>query len=483
MSNIRYLEIDSSYRNREMYPEPGDFVIPISQSSTKNILQSNNSISSSAPQLIWNPDDYVNNGSSGSTYPNPSNNLSHFIVKYPINTMIKTTDYYNGTNIQVATSTGMSTNYPNITSWDFLSSDGTNDYFIINLNEKLTPNSSPAVFDLETTVRSVKFHQLTDMLALAIFIPNGVPGDNYYTDYIIYNQDINAWSPIISYNAKTRIAGLDISYGNLFLWNTSHTLVLRKDYPKETGTLASIINPTNVEFPPTSSNIPGKYDGSFIRFTSPLNKNKIFKISNYVGVYIPPPPPPPPPVDYTATLKYISGSEDGTNVLNTSDLVRTYEILEYTRDNEVPFVYTGSTVSQQEMVCYEIELVDLVLPNLVLVNGGRSAFYPFVYVELQNVSASGAGLTNIIYSNNPNSTRKLFRCPIDDLQSNLISPFIKIDSDGTRQTIKFKPNDNLHFAVYLPNGKLFKTLIQDTFSPDYPNPFVQISALFSIKRL
>ena len=223
--------------------------------------------------------------------------------------------------------------------------------------------------------------------------------------------------------------------------------------------------------PNTSSNIPGKYDGSFIRFTSLANNNKIFKITNYTGE-----------PNYTATLKYISGSEDGTNVLALDTYVP-YEILEYTRDNEVPFVYTGSTVSQQQMVCYEIELVDLVLPNLVLVNGGRIAFYPFVYVELQNVSASGAGLTNIIYSNNPNSIRKLFRCPIDDMQSSLISPFIKIDSDGTRQTIKFKPNDNLHFAVYLPNGKLFKTLIQERYSPEYPNPFVQISALFSIKRL
>ena len=69
------------------------------------------------------------------------------------------------------------------------------------------------------------------------------------------------------------------------------------------------------------------------------------------------------------------------------------------------------------------------------------------------------------------------------MQHNLSPPFIKIDSDGTKQTIKFKPNDNLHFAVYLPNGKLFKTLIPENYSPNAPNPIIQISALFGLKRI
>ena len=77
----------------------------------------------------------------------------------------------------------------------------------------------------------------------------------------------------------------------------------------------------------------------------------------------------------------------------------------FSYDNEVPFTYTGSLVSQQEMVCYEVELLNLILPNRTLKSGGRSAFYPFFYVELQNISSSSAGTKNIIYSNNPNSTR------------------------------------------------------------------------------
>jgi hypothetical protein len=129
--------------------------------------------------------------------------------------------------------------------------------------------------------------------------------------------------------------------------------------------------------------------------------------------------------------------------------------------------------------------MNLVLPNRTLSvgKGGLIAFYPYVYVELANVSGTGAGIPNSIYSNNPNATRMTFRAAIDDIQNPLISPFIKIDGDGMVQTLKFKPNDNLRFSVHLPNGDVFQTDLTDTYSPGAPNPLVQISALFGIKRL
>ena len=160
-------------------------------------------------------------------------------------------------------------------------------------------------------------------------------------------------------------------------------------------------------------------------------------------------------------------------------------LLPFNYDNFNPFVYTGSLVSQQDMVCYEIELLNLVLPNdvLVVAGGGNIAYYPYVYVELSNVSASGANLKHIIYSNNPNSTRVLFRAAIDDVPNPLNSSFIKIDGDGAVQTVKFKPNDNLRFRVSMHTGETFETVLEEWFSPLMPNPLAQISAYFSIKRV
>lgn len=162
-----------------------------------------------------------------------------------------------------------------------------------------------------------------------------------------------------------------------------------------------------------------------------------------------------------------------------------FVILPFSHDNLNPLVYTGSLVSQQELVCYEVQLINLVLPNVVLgtASGSLISFYPYLYVALQNVTASGAGLNNIIYSNNPNSTKVLFRCPIKDVPNPVNSTFIKIDGSGMVQTIKFRPNDTLFFGVYLPNGDLFTTILSETMSPELPNPVIQISACFSIKRV
>jgi hypothetical protein len=162
-----------------------------------------------------------------------------------------------------------------------------------------------------------------------------------------------------------------------------------------------------------------------------------------------------------------------------------FSVLPFSYDGFNPFVYSGSRVSQQEMVCYAIELKNLVLPNQVLDGGFGSLipFYPYIYVELQNVSASGAGLNNVIYSNNPNSSKMLFRVPITDVPNPVNSTYIKLDSRGAVQTIKFKPNDNLKFGVYLCDGTPFETFIKDNKPPKKPNPLVQISALFSIKRI
>lgn len=154
-------------------------------------------------------------------------------------------------------------------------------------------------------------------------------------------------------------------------------------------------------------------------------------------------------------------------------------------DNEMPLLYSGSMVSQQEMVCYEITLINLVLPNAPVLggNGGRIAFYPYVYVQLENVTSPSGGNSINIYSNNPNSRRMLFRAAIDDVNNPGSTPFIKINSDGQSMTVKFKPNDNLRFSVHLPDGTVFDTVLSENPSPEPANPYSQLSAMFAIRRI
>ena len=467
--NRRYLEIDSTYRNRALYTNPSSFTVLISQSGTKTKLSAYDPIAKATPVNIFSPDDLILNGGTTSNPANPIQTKNEFFVCFPVaSNAVKTTGYYVGSPITVASSSIVI-----ITSWEYLSSDGIEDCFFITVSDGLT--ASPGSGDAVTFVTGT-----TNLTLATIFIPGGISADSYYNNLIVWNQTLTEYRPIISYDGDTKIATLDISPeagGPVTGWATADTLVLRHIPPQQNGTLTFGTSNT-VTLPSTSSNIIDFYTGDFIRFTSltGTDENKICRITKYTGSGQSTGPSPFVPIDpYISTLDCSIGT--------LAPLTGTYEILNFTKDNANPFVYTGSMVSQQEMVCYEIKLVNLVLPNITLVTGGRIAFYPYVYIELQNISSSSAGNKHVIYSNNPNATRMLFRAAISDISNPLLSPFIKIDADGMVQTVKFKPNDNFKFAVYLPNGTPFQTVLQDSVSPEEPNILVQISALFELKRL
>jgi hypothetical protein len=129
-----------------------------------------------------------------------------------------------------------------------------------------------------------------------------------------------------------------------------------------------------------------------------------------------------------------------------------------------------------------VALLRLVLPNVTLRSGSRVAFYPYVYVELKNVTSPSSSSQNVIYSNNPESNRALFIVPVRDMVMPVNSQFVKLVG-RMRQTIKFRPNDTFRFSVYLPDGNLFLPYQEDLPSPYEPNFRLQTHAVFAIRRL
>ena len=258
-----------------------------------------------------------------------------------------------------------------------------------------------------------------------------------------------------------------------------------------------------IEFPYQASDIPDYYRTLYIKVTTGgVTETRI--ISEYIveknqfnnpillGAVLNSPLLNTPDATTTFSIKSGIVNPPFKNYIADSDPMTTdqknrisYSLLPFSYDGFNPFVYSGSMISQQEQVCYSIELKNLILPNQVLDGGFGSLipFYPYIYVEFQNISAPGSGLNNVIYSNNPNATKMMFRVPITDVPNPVNSTFIKLDSRGVVQTLKFKPNDNLKFGVYLSDGTQFKTLIKDTKPPLKPDPLVQISAIFAIKRI
>ena len=120
MSNTRYLEIDSTFRNRNEWPLPGKFEVPISQTGTKNIYNALDPVSLSVPLEVWSSNNFTIGSTTGGvltgsilyasatppiTSPNIkySSDLSTITIRCTANTMQQIYNYYYNTVMTVNT--------------------------------------------------------------------------------------------------------------------------------------------------------------------------------------------------------------------------------------------------------------------------------------------------------------------------------------------------------------------------------------------
>ena len=270
----------------------------------------------------------------------------------------------------------------------------------------------------------------------------------------MYNVTRDEFRTITAYDSVTQIYTVDSAFGGF----TGEVFEVRKSRYISSGTSTAFTS-TTITLAASEPATDDIYNGQFVRITSGASADETRVI-----------------IDYNGTTKVATFNPSITGAAGTP----TYEILQWSRDNVGYIDYYGSGNAQQGL--YEVELLDLVLPNVVLNNevGGRIAFYPYVYVEFSNTTQ---GTNNIISSNNPNSSLAVFRCPITDTNSPLISTFIKVDSNFMRQVINFNPMQDIKFRVFLSDGSLFDPEESDNFSPLAPNPNIQISALFRFTKI
>lgn len=499
MSNNRYLEFDSSYRNRNDWPLASQFQIPISQSGRKDRFYALDPVCLATPIITWTSNNLNKANSNNLTgtilfdsppeLPYTSDNQTFVIKTSAPNILQQLENYYVG--LVITLTSGLILSRRRITGYKYLLTNTPNyDLGLITIS-----SSFP-----EGVINGVAFSitDPTDVTTSAsnpyIFVPAGRVQKNAYTGYYLYNENLKEYRNIGEYDTITHMITLNTSgitsynSGPVTGWLNTHNYCIRKNvpylpsnssaYPTPIGTITT----NSITISGLQDINPNAYKNYAIRVVANFSTPEYY---NYVDNQI------VAPLNESRIINssvYNSGNTTLTFYppFNATPTINSYiEILSFSYDNFNPFTYTGSLVSQQDMVCYEIELLNLILPNEVLSvgEGGRIAFYPYVYVQISNVSSACSGLKNIIYSNNPNSVNAIFRVPIDDVINPIISTFIKVDGDGMVQTIKFKPNDNLYFSVFLANGELYKTILPEYYSPSLPNPASQISASFSIRRL
>ena len=550
MSKVKkYLELNSAYRNRNLFPNPGKFQVNISQSGTKSQQDALDPISYAYPIYQFNFgstfDGFITckykvpSSQIGNTYPVTIANDGSgtlFVVSISVNTYSRDDNYYTGCCIVGATTGQVRL----ITSYIYLSTiqntaTTTLDYLEIGVNYP---------FDNFTTNQTLYIYNPSDFgdyNNLFLFIPSSQNVDNYINNYYVYNYNRADYTKIKGFDATSHIAKLDTpkkpgwtvldyfsiaqeppsNYGNLpygvvFQLSAKITPSFDTDYPQAgvnvstlggtgTGLTVSWSGGVNGELPNninvyyggskylvgdiidiSGGNGQGKYkissitqpsgtivfdfllDNSYINSFIRIMTSNSSSIQQIVGFY--------------RNIAYVKDTSY-TQPLSSNTVPVCFFLYQYSTDNVCPFVYTGTIISNNQPTAYYVSLVSLSLPNQPLLTGGRITDYPFVYVEFENVGTSSTGVKNLIYSNNPNANKAVFRVSIQELIYPKTELFTKNTAIEMPQVIVFKQTDDVRITIRLPNGNVFQTVQTDTVSGSVTNFFIQISALFSILKI
>lgn len=367
--------------------------------------------------------------------------------------------------------------------------DITGSFLEVKMNDEIGPLYFQGGGNLKTTLQ---------------LYPSSNQNDGYYNGALIRvvsGPSQGQISKILSYVGSTQIVSLKDGLTNFINIGDQYTLIFKQEYKRiikyvdcRSSAVGGSLNTIN--FP--LGNFQIKYINNYYNdlFIDVVGKG-IRKIIDYKVI---------PGISAIATIdnngnNFTSSIVSGDLFTITSGVIEggngkfTYSIsnqpayiLPFSYDNLFPFINSSTQISNSQQ-WYEIELINLILPNQILDSGfgGLITFYQYIYVEIGNSSSTG-NIGNNIISNNSNAVGMTFRATIKDCSHPTNSHFIKINGDNMTQIIRFDPQDNLHFAVYLSNSPdtnnrhLFKVLPNEFYSPLAPNPIIQISALFRIKK-
>lgn len=415
---IKYLEIDSTYRNRQKWPMQALFNVDNSRQTPND-----DPVSDAQPIVAWNGAYNVDvNGTVQFSSPDS------MIISGTFQTDV---DYYANTIVNPPGSRITSSRH-------------------LGMNKMLI-TIDPRATNLPTFGSSTAISQATDLTVGLLFVPRTSRlSRNAFIDKILYDETLDRYSKIIGYDESTGCITVSPPIPG---WNASNRFSVRDKPPIMANLTAGVTLANNI----VVGVPPNVFKGDFVRLipsypnVSPAGETR--QIVDY------------DPDTNTATIyPPFSGNASGLK----------YEILENTRPNYFPLMYSGTV--QQDLINCTVRLLNLMLPNRVLSvgYGGTPFDYPYLYVKL---TPGNARNININCSNNPHSSTTLFRAVPSYCHS---KNFVKFTGDDASVRLRFIIDSDFMFEVTLPNGETLQYEEADTTSPSRPNPLLQISCSFEI---
>jgi len=440
----KYLEIDSTYRDRSTWPLQGRFQVLLSQQSAFPASTAVDPVSTATPQIEWQSNRFQAN-SFGSVFVSGTvisvgagaNNTPFTVVfSSPPGQLSSVANYY-----RHAVMTAPVNLESRIVSYEYLGDNKAQVTLLGPLN--IAAGTMITITDA------------TDLSVLRLFVPTSpLSIDNFYAGQILYDETVNAFANITFFNSLTGEITVDAP---IVGWLSTDSFSIRRQAPILVGVILPS-TPSNISLGPNGDR---ELIGSFLRIRP---------------VY--------PPIGPGGEIRRIVAYDPATFMatvnppFNANPTTFEFELLPFSYDNFNPFVFIGT--AQNELVTCSVKLVNLTLPSVILNTGygGTAQDYAYLYVQLTPINTINS---NIASSNNPKAISSLFRATRSH-SSGQDTRFINFDGNKQRQKVKFKVETDFNFSVTLPTGQTFETLQTDTVSPAEPNPLLQISALFEIVR-
>ncbi len=495
--STRYIQLSSAYRNREQYPNVGEFVVPLA--TTDKSVYDGSYYAEAFPTYEFA------RGQANAIQPFLSSNnktpyVANLLLTYYDN---DSTKWYLG--YAAARMDDLSVeNFRLVTDYDRTTGKLTlrnplrNPPFVANITPFVTqgtlidasPGAFPPYDGLGPTV-SDSFNTQ----ALDIYYRTPFAGVNIFDNYYVVAEQLPApgtgrpeYSTIYRYYPEVNTIATEFKMDPV-LTAFCNRYSVRKRLPiQKYFTVLSSPTQWQVEITPVTGFTAADYVGKMIYFPP-----------SYIDSPLVYPIVPSNQMTFPEYAYVIQSFDPATNLVTldrkVNDILynqvgpeqvfvgREYEILPEPVTTSSPLKYSGSTVSQGNDVCYNVALVDLLLPNVTLTTGARIVEYPYVYVELRTDGNDFRVGENIITSNNPNARHALFNCAVTNIVDPAAATFVKIDASSMLQSIKFKPNSSLYFKVYLPDGTPFQPAQADNPSPLPANALLQVEATFALTRV
>ena len=175
-------------------------------------------------------------------------------------------------------------------------------------------------------------------------------------------------------------------------------------------------------------------------------------------------------------IKSMTSAERGFIIAN-----KEFNILEFKEDGVKHIVNNTYKDPKQLSNYYNIDLLNLVLPNKSLKTGpgGFLANHSYIMVEFFSESRDK---TLIYNTNNPHLENVMFKCMVLDTSNPSTIPFVKFKGAYPVKS-QFNLEEGINFRVLMPNGETFTSSSSDRVPPSIPDKDLQISATFMLTRL